>query len=457
MAATGSMRRPLLIAGAALVGFGLLAAGYLVRLVRSLDTPETKAALLERARAALGAEVRARDVQVSLLRGVTLTDVRVSNPPGFPGELLSADAFRLHYDLLPLLRGRLQVDELALDRPTLRLAMNARGVFNYERLGAGAQADPGRAAPAASVTRLPLELTLSRLSVEDAQVSVVDHTRKPLLALHELSLDSSLTLAAGESRGLGQARLGTLALADRLFLRRVSAPLELAKHKARLAPIRGTLAGGAASGALEIDLARGFHYSLSLKVSGAKVETLLEEAGSSGLSGSLTAQAAFEGTGGLPTLEGRGSAKVANCRVRGSKILAVLALTLQLPELAAPDFDECHAEFRLARGRADTPVLVLKGRTVQLTGRGSANLTVRTLDYDMNLALGQALLGRLPIREMRAAFEDRGDSFSTLAFKVTGSTDSPRTDIAARIARASAVEVVKGALGRLFRKPYQRP
>lgn len=449
------MRKPLLIAGAVLAALGLLAAGYLAHLVRSFDTPEFKAALLERARVALGAELRARELKVSLLRGVTLSGVSVANPPGFPGELLSADAFRLHYDLLPLLKGRLQVDELALERPTLRLAMNARGVFNYERLGAAASSRS--AAPAAGMARLPLELRLSRLAVDGAQVSVVDHARTPLLTLHDFHLDSSFTLSGGHARGGGQARLDTLGLLDRLFLRRVSAPIELAKDKARLAPIRGTLADGAASGALEIDLARGFRYSLSLEVSGAKVETLLEEAGSSGLSGSLTAQAAFEGTGGLPTLEGRGSAEVAECRVRGSKILAVLALTLQLPELAAPDFDECRAEFRLARGRADTPVLSLKGRTVQLTGRGTANLIARTLDYDMNLALGQALLGRLPVKEVRAAFKDRGDSFSTLDFKVTGSTDAPRTDVAARIARAGAAEVVKGALRRLFGNRRPQP
>jgi hypothetical protein len=75
----------------------------------------------------------------------------------------------------------------------------------------------------------------------------------------------------------------------------------------------------------------------------------------------------------------------------------------------------------------------------------------------MTLALHQALLGRLPVKEVRAAFEDRGDSFSTLDFKVTGTADAPRTDVVARIARAGATEVLKGALQKLFGRKKTRP
>jgi uncharacterized protein involved in outer membrane biogenesis len=439
-----------MIAGATLAVLVLLVAVYLARLVRALDTPEFKAALLDRARATLGVEVRTGDLKVSLLRGVTMADVTIANPPGFRGELLKADAFRLQYDLVPLLRGRLQVDELVLEKPVLSLAMDARGGFNYERLAPATGS--ASAVPRAGMASLPLELRLSKLAVDKAQVQVIDHRRAPLLALRDLDLDSSFTVSAGQARGSGRARLDTLALVDRLFLRDVAAPIELAKDKARLAPIQATLANGGASGALEIDLARGFRYSLQLQVDGANVETLLREAGSSGLSGSLAAKAGFEGTGGMPTLQGSGSAEIGDCRVRGSKVLAVLAAVLQLPELASPDFEECRAEFALAGGRAETRVLSLKGPSVQLGGRGTSNLVTGGLDYDMTLALHQALLGRLPVKEVRAAFKDRGDSFATLDFKVTGTSDAPRTDLATRIAKGGAAEALKGALKKLFGK-----
>ena len=53
--------------------------------------------------------------------------------------------------------------------------------------------------------------------------------------------------------------------------------------------------------------------------------------------------------------------------------------------------------------------------------------------------------------EMQAAFRDRGDGFATLDFKATGTTDAPRTDIAARLARATAVAAARKGLGRLLR------
>src|SRR4029453_2165533 len=103
--------------------------------------------------------------KVSLLRGVTMTDVTIANPPGFRGELLKADAFRLQYDLMPLLRGRMQVDELVLEKPALLLAMDARGAFNYERL---APAAGSPSAPRASMASLPLELRVSNAAARRA-------------------------------------------------------------------------------------------------------------------------------------------------------------------------------------------------------------------------------------------------------------------------------------------------
>ena len=93
-------------------------------------------------------------MDVSLLSGAVLEDVAIANPAPFPGDFLVADAFVLRYRLRPLLAGRLEVERLALERPRLALAMDARGAFNYERLGntasAGAKATPAAALPRGS-------------------------------------------------------------------------------------------------------------------------------------------------------------------------------------------------------------------------------------------------------------------------------------------------------------------
>jgi hypothetical protein len=184
-----------------------------------------------------------------------------------------------------------------------------------------------------------------------------------------------------------------------------------------------------------------------------QVKKLLEEAGSArAVSGTLEGKAWFEGSGGLPTMTGKGRAEIKDCQVTGAPVMVLLAELLRLPELANPDFDECKTEFTLGSSRLNMTVLRLEGLDIQLGGRGVTSLVDYRLSYDMTLALRKAALERIPVREMRAAFKDRPDGFSALDFKVTGTTDAPKTDLTERLGKAAASELVKGGLGKLFGK-----
>jgi len=192
---------------------------------------------------------------------------------------------------------------------------------------------------------------------------------------------------------------------------------------------------------------------MNLDVKGAQVETLLKESGSArAVTGTLQAKASFEGTGGLPTMRGKGTAEVANCKVSQAPVLALLSTVLQLPELANPSFEQCRMEFTLGGNRLQTPVLSLKGAALQLTGKGTVNLANYGLDYDMTLALNQALVEKIGVKELRSAFKDRGDGFSAIDFKVTGTSDHPQTDLASRIGKAAATQALKDQAGKLFGK-----
>jgi hypothetical protein len=183
------------------------------------------------------------------------------------------------------------------------------------------------------------------------------------------------------------------------------------------------------------------------------VKTLLEEAKSkAGVTGRLMAKASFEGSGGLPTLKGRGHAEIADCKVANARILAVVGAALRLPELANPNLDRCLVEFSMAGSRVQTPVVNLTGKQIQITGRGSTNLDTKALDYDMNLALGKEMLDKIAVRELRAAFKDRGDGFSAVDFKVTGTSLAPQTDLASRVGKAAATEAAVSGFKKIFGK-----
>ncbi len=429
---------------------------YASRLVASLKTPEFQEQVLSQASSAVGTKVDVKAMDIDVLSGVTLQGVAVANPPPFAGSLATAEEVVLRYNLRSLLAGHVDVQRLSLHKPVLMLSMDPQGTFNYEKLaGTTAKATPASTGGGGLAGSM-LRLVISRLAVEDGTVSMFDDRKMPILRVEDADLESAFTVSGGVAEGKGKAGLGTLALADTLFVRGVSSPLEMSKERVRLAPIRGKLAGGDVTGDLKLDLKKAA-YSMSLDVKGAQVDTLLKESGSSrAVTGSLQAKASFEGTGGLPTLKGRGSAEVSSCKLTKAPVMALLASVLQLPELANPSFDECRMEFTIGSNRVQTPVLSLKGAAVQMTGRGGMSLATSTLDYDMDLALSKGLVDKIAVKELRAAFRDRGDGFSTVAFKVTGTSNHPQTDLATRIGKAAATQVLKDQAGRLFgkKKPF---
>jgi hypothetical protein len=446
------MRRALLAGSAVVLVVTLGALGYAVHLVRKLDTPEFQRTLLDRIGAAVGTDVRARKVEISLLSGVTLEEPAIANPAPFTGDLLGAEAFTLRYRLLPLLAGRVEFERIALDRPRLALAMDARGVFNYERLGKAAA--PARAAAApAGVAAVPLRLVLRQLSVEHASIVMTDHTKDRLLAIEDASFRSAFEIEGGLARGSGTARLGTVELARRLFVRDVRSPLSMSRKTVTLAPARGRMAGGQVTGDLTIHLEGGLRWDANLEAKDADVKTLAAEAGSAGgLAGALAAKATLSGSGGLASLRGRGQATIGACRAENARALALLAGVLRLPELADPSFHECRFELLLTGSRLAMPVVSLRGDALRITGRGTVDLATSGLDYQLKLALAPRLFAKLTRPEVRAAFQLADDGFAGVEFRLHGTTTAPRTDLASRLGKAAATATAKDQLNKLLGK-----
>ena len=446
--------KKILLAGGALLLLAVVAvAGLGAYLVSRLNTPELEKSILDQAKATLGTDLQVQDMEISLLSGVTLEGIAVKNPGPFRGDLLTADAFVLRYRLLPLLRGRVEVERLALEKPALALAMDAQGAFNYERLGGsaakGAPAKPGPASPMAAA---PLRIVMKALAVERGSIVMSDHTKARLMAVEEINFRSAFEVASGVAQGAGEVTIGKVNVADVLFVSGVKAPLAMSKERLTLSPIRGELAGGVVSGDLKVDLKGGFRYTTGLVVKGARVKTLLEQAGSAAVvSGTLSGKAHFEGQGGLATMRGQGSADVASCRAENSRVLALLSSVLQVPELANPDFEACRVEFSQTGSRFATPVVKLTGDAVRLSGRGSVNLDTSGLDYEMTLGLAPKLLAKITRPELRAGFKEGSDGFATIDFRLYGTTLEPKTDLLSRVGKAAATGVAKDQVNKLLK------
>ena len=165
----------ILVAVVVVVVVGVLAYG--AHLVGKLNSPEFKEQVRAEVSRTLGAEVRLEEMDIALTSGVTLRGFAIANPAPFEGDLFTAESFVLRYKLWPLLSGRVEVEQLSLDKPVIGLVMDEEGRFNYEALGGETTTAAGEGGGAATETApadeaesagAPLEIVLSDVSVSDA-------------------------------------------------------------------------------------------------------------------------------------------------------------------------------------------------------------------------------------------------------------------------------------------------
>ena len=330
-----------------LAGAGLFA---FARACGRLGTPEFRRELLAATKAALGTEVGARPMQVSVLQGFRLRGLRIANPHPFTGDLLTAESARLGYDLWPLLRGRLQIDELAVDEARHPLAADRRaGRCNYEQLKPYTAA--GRPGPRRALAQAPPSCGSSwsrELAMKDAALSLAEGTRSSCAS----TISTSRAVWPWRARAAARARPASAPSRwPRPYaVRDMQAPIMVSKPGLRLDPIEARLAGGPLKGKIRLDLVPDLRWAMDLGITGASVATLLKEAGAApSLSGSLDATAALAGTGGAPTAKGKGRAQIHDCRVLDHAVTRPLAALLQLPELARRASTSAVVEFELWR------------------------------------------------------------------------------------------------------------
>ena len=137
----GWLKRLVWMAGIFLV---LLVAAYFV----ATSPAFVKSVVLPRVGAALNADVVVSGLELSPFSKLELHDVKVT--PKGADPVFTATTVRARYRLLSILRGRIAVEELALESPTITIVENADGTNNLDPLLKAAQTKPAeKKAPAA--------------------------------------------------------------------------------------------------------------------------------------------------------------------------------------------------------------------------------------------------------------------------------------------------------------------
>lgn len=171
--------------GVGLVGVLLLLVVSLVILIKIMVTPEkVRETLVPLAEEALSRQVEVGEIEIGLLSGVSLNDLKVLERDS-ADEFISIKSLALQYQLLALLTGNLVVDQVLLDQPKISVTRYPDGSFNFSDLLGDAEPGQEHAEPDDKSTAASkpggsvLDVLINEVSVKGGQLMFVDRLKNP--------------------------------------------------------------------------------------------------------------------------------------------------------------------------------------------------------------------------------------------------------------------------------------
>ena len=134
------MRRVMVVAAAIVGAVVIFAGAILFYAATNLNSiiAERRQTILDKVSTALGRQVHADDIKVSLGWGILadVTGVQVADDPDISKKpFIEASNVYTRLQLMPLLARRIEVTEVVLDKPVIRIVQTRDGTFNVSTLG----------------------------------------------------------------------------------------------------------------------------------------------------------------------------------------------------------------------------------------------------------------------------------------------------------------------------------
>ena len=246
--------KKLLVALGILVGLLVLAGVAIILLVDvNAHKPRIETAVSD----ALGMEFRIRGkagLRLFPSAGIALSDVRLRNRGT---DLATAKTLRVGVKLLPLLNRQVNITELVLEKPVIRIEKGADGKFNYET-----PPGPVKPTPTPKEAETPsTPLRVARSSVSAGKIVYVDRKAGSETSLDAIDLsvrDLSIPTARGAELMKGISFTGDLSVKEMktkdFAVSDVHAKVTAGAGVYEIRPFTMKLFGGAGEGGIRVDL-----------------------------------------------------------------------------------------------------------------------------------------------------------------------------------------------------------
>lgn len=409
------MKRTLLIVAIlllAVIGIGLV----------EFDSPELGRLLLSRLGERAEMDLEADEFRVSLLRGMTIVNVRGSST-GVDRDLdLEIESVRLEHRLFPLLRGEWVFDRIEIESPRIELRSSSSGdLFGAAAVPAALAIPDEESSEARMLISSMLITNGDFVVVSDGETGLA--IRGFRLELDELRFEPTSTAIEGLS-GHGTFASDSIQLGD-LIARDSNGPLRLQNGTLILNGHQfATELGEFEAEVLEIDpAAEPFTYRLVLKGDPLRVASLLGGSGE-GETGAFF----LEGTGTGPEkdgLRGEGRVHLPGGEVPSSPYLALIESLLGGVPIAGERWEPADVDFEIAESTIRLLPFTIALERAKLDIEGAIDLE-GPLDLDVRVGAPRAMVRvkEIPSELLDVLTDERGHVSIPLVMQ--GTIENPR-------------------------------
>lgn len=418
-----------------------------------IDSPALGRVLLARAGSATGASIEAAEFRLSLLRGLSLRQVRANGNLTGGRYDVTLDRLVFEHRWLPLLRGQIAVHRVRLESPRIRMEETGRTAARK------------RAPAPASSAGLPLSIRISEIAIEDGAVELRAPGQPPVavhgldILLRDLDLQPS---AAGPLAGLsaaGKIAIGAITLAP-THVRDVRGTFTLAKGRFESQDLRLDADEGPVEARCRAELQKlPFAYTLAVRAAPLDLDQISGMAGRGGRFGPGHLVLDARGAGPEPeALTGTGTLELEAGTLPGTPLLTAMEAALGRTRLVGAAYKATSSPYRIRDGRVSFERLRFETETAGLDVGGWTAVDGR---MDMTVAVraprAQVRIAEVPTDVIDALVDEEG--WVSIPLRVTGTRAAPRVvpDVAAltaqagrggaRVIKKKAVDKLKGLFG----------
>lgn len=416
-----------------LLCIAVLALAGVVAVNLYVQAPNTQARIQEEISRALRVPIDITNASVTPWGGLRIAGITV---PGEAANFLEASSFSAKYRILPLFRGKLVISTMILDSPRIVWAQNAEGRWVLPALpdtgenkrAKAAAMDAGKPKPEKKKSG-GFQVEVRAFEIRDGSIELRDTKGFPVA----LGSDVQITYSLRKPESIeGTVSIGRLVWKDALIFTNVQSPFSYTKGEVTLPDLQAALGGGMVKGKLRVEPEKkNAPFAFDLRCENIDLAQVTADAGwpAGQAAGTMNGNLELEGNAKkAERAKGKGEVVLVNGQFRQLEFFQTLGQVLQISELANLRLREGRADFRIADEKAFIENMVLEAPEIRLTAKGLTRFDGK-IALDAELGLSPRLAKQLPgfVRDNFGPPNEEGGR--ALAFKITGRTDKPRSDL----------------------------